>query len=225
MITPNPRLIPALRNLQHVVAAFSRPDKSPNRVEPLLDFITTSLGADLAEVWIAVTGKRLELLSSRGTEPEHRETYKHLTFDSNPYIAYRDDRLLVVDDPNNDIKLALNNYSRGVFAESCAYLPITAAGATEGVIGVASLTRGFFTPEVTSVLQLLAICLAQALQAEKAPESVSPDGLDIDELPDAGQAELPSVSRPFYAAKRHPRVGMNNPVDNDGADLKRAGNT
>jgi GAF domain-containing protein len=154
-----PRWITALSGIEFIVTQFSKNEAPHPALDAALDFITMELGADLAEIWKAAPGNGLVLIGSRGTVPVDATSYQHLGHDSNPYQVYRTAEILIVNDPEREVEVALKNYSRGVFAESFAYIPLKAGGKSLGVLGVASGSRNFFKSETTALLKLLAVCL------------------------------------------------------------------
>ena len=159
-----PGIAPVLSALAEVIARFGKPQPVSVSVDASLEFITQHLRADLAEIWKVSPGDDLVLMGTRSTSQADDPAAVVLSGDSNPYHVFRSGEALVVNELSQDFEVALRDYSRGVFAESLAYLPIRGTGRILGVLGVASGNRRFFSPETTEVLKILAVCLGQVMQ-------------------------------------------------------------
>lgn len=158
----------ALSGLERTVQQFSASHDVQNCCNVAVEFVTGRLNADLAEVWTLNGHGGLTPVSSKGVVANPYASKRGPSFDGNPQRVFLTGDPIVVNEAEEAIEFTLKNYSRGLFVESFAYLPIAEESKRLGVFGIASNDRNFFSPEVVGIARVLTACLACVMQSTAA---------------------------------------------------------
>ncbi len=163
----------ALSGLERAVQKFSTTHDPHMCCNVAVDFVTSRLNADLAEVWTVNGRGGLTPISSKGVIANSYASERGPRYDGNQHRVFLTGDPIVVNEAEESVEFTLKNYSRGLFVESFAYLPIVHNSNTLGVFGIASNDRNFFTPEVTGIVRVLTACLACILSEDADASEVN----------------------------------------------------